>query len=385
MIPEDPAPRVTTDAPGKLYLLGEYAVVEPGRQAVLVAVDRRVTVQLRDLEETGLLESPHAPDPTPVTWRHGAGGPSFSEEGEGYYRYVRAAITVVETWRAESGLTPRHYGLRITSGLDDAVSGAKFGLGSSAAVTVAVVGAVAAAYGLDPTPEQIYRLALMATVTVTTLTSGGDLAASALGGWVHYASPDRQAVADMLARDGVSRTLRAPWPGLRLELALPAGTPLPVRLAIGWTGTPADTPELVGAVRRTARIPQHLLQRSDAAVTAFRAALRAADVKAAGKAVDAARAVLAELSALRGTVIETPHLRVLRETAAAHGWAAKSSGAGGGDCGIALAARETDPGRLGAAWSAAGIRPLDLAVAPEGLRVRRTREEEQPMSRGEAA
>ncbi|MBE8527632.1 hypothetical protein ILP97_60980, partial [Amycolatopsis sp. H6(2020)] len=52
MIPEDPAPRVTTDAPGKLYLLGEYAVVEPGRQAVLVAVDRRVTVQLRDLAET---------------------------------------------------------------------------------------------------------------------------------------------------------------------------------------------------------------------------------------------------------------------------------------------------------------------------------------------
>ena len=39
MIPEDPAPRVTTDAPGKLYLLGEYAVVEPGRQAVLVAVE----------------------------------------------------------------------------------------------------------------------------------------------------------------------------------------------------------------------------------------------------------------------------------------------------------------------------------------------------------
>ena len=385
MIPEDPAPRVTTDAPGKLYLLGEYAVVEPGRQAVLVAVDRRVTVQLRDLEETGLLESPHAPDPTPVTWRHGAGGPSFSEEGQGYYRYVRAAITVVETWRAESGLAPRHYGLRITSGLDDAVSGAKFGLGSSAAVTVAVVGAVAAAYGLDPTPEQVYRLALMATVMVTTLTSGGDLAASALGGWVHYASPDRQAVADMLARDGVSRTLRAPWPGLRLEPALPAGTPLPVRLAIGWTGTPADTPELVGAVRRTARIPQHLLQRSDAAVNAFRAALRAADVEAAGKAVEAARAVLAELSALRGTVIETPHLRVLCEAAAAHGWAAKSSGAGGGDCGIALAARETDPGRLGAAWSAAGIRPLDLAVAPEGLRVRRTREEEQPMSRGAAA
>ncbi|KTR79378.1 hypothetical protein SA14R_04325 [Rothia kristinae] len=85
-----------------------------------------------------------------------------------------------------------------------------------------------------------------------------------------------------------------------------------------------------------------------------------------------------------GGLAQHPQVRSL-DDGAAHGWAAKSSGAGGGDCGIALAARETDPGRLGAAWSAAGIRPLDLAVAPEGLRVRRTREEEQPMSRGAAA
>ena len=36
-------------APGKLYIAGEYAVVEPGFPAVLIAVDRYVTLLLRGL------------------------------------------------------------------------------------------------------------------------------------------------------------------------------------------------------------------------------------------------------------------------------------------------------------------------------------------------
>ncbi|MGW9022604.1 hypothetical protein ACWGOE_14100, partial [Leucobacter chromiiresistens] len=33
-------------AQGKLYIAGEYAVVDPGQPAVIVAVDRYITVQL---------------------------------------------------------------------------------------------------------------------------------------------------------------------------------------------------------------------------------------------------------------------------------------------------------------------------------------------------
>ena len=37
---------VVCRAPGKLYIAGEYAVVEPGHRAVLVAVDRFITIRL---------------------------------------------------------------------------------------------------------------------------------------------------------------------------------------------------------------------------------------------------------------------------------------------------------------------------------------------------
>lgn len=424
---------VTASAPGKLYILGEYAVVEPGRRAVLIAVDRTVRVEAVPREDDGYLRSQG--DRPVLRWRHaeppaGAESPltdaapatntapasetapggvvnlRFDEDPEDFYRYARAALHVVERWRAESGLPARHYALHFSSDLDDARTGAKYGLGSSGAVTVAAIGAVSALYGLRPTPEQTYRLAMLATLRVTRSTSGGDLAASALGGWVSYASPDRESLARAAETETVTEMLRRPWPGLILEQIDAAALPLQVR--VGWTGEPADTPSLVGKVRRAARIPDALLERSDALVRDFVTLLRtgndaaaaapagtapaagvertepAGTVPAAGtgaggvapevdaalaRIVPAARALLAELAELRGTVIETPELTALCEAARAAGWNGKSSGAGGGDCGIALAAAGRDPEELSAAWRCEGIRPLDLAVSPAGLRL----------------
>ena len=425
---------VAASAPGKLYILGEYAVVEPGRRAVLIAVDRTVRVEAVPREDDGYLRAQG--DRPALRWRHGeppAGAESpgtdaapaaetapdahaeppagtapggvvdlrFDEDPEDFYRYARAALHVVERWRAESGLPARHYALHFSSDLDDARTGAKYGLGSSGAVTVAAVGAISALYGLRPTPEQTYRLAMLATLRVTRSTSGGDLAASALGGWVSYASPDRESLARAAETETVTEMLRRPWPGLILERIDAAALPLQVR--VGWTGEPADTPSLVGKVRRTARIPDALLERSDALVRDFVTLLRtgndAAAAAPAGTAPDAgtgaggvvpevdvalarivpaARALLAELAELRGTVIETPELTALCEAARAAGWNGKSSGAGGGDCGIALAAAGRDPEELSAAWRREGIRPLDLAVAPAGLRLHQPAQAHQP-------
>ena len=37
---------ITEKAPGKLYIAGEYAIVEPGNNAVLVAINQFVTASL---------------------------------------------------------------------------------------------------------------------------------------------------------------------------------------------------------------------------------------------------------------------------------------------------------------------------------------------------
>ena len=74
------------------------------------------------------------------------------------------------------------------------------------------------------------------------------------------------------------------------------------------------------------------------------------------------RVLLVQLGRISGHVIETPELTRLVEIARDHGAAAKSSGAGGGDCGIALCPPDKDIAAMNSAWRAASIQPLDLAI-----------------------
>lgn len=361
---------IETRAPGKLFILGEYAVVEPGHAAVLVAVDRCITVRL-----------------TPA--RDGESGVSL----EAVSPHVRAAIGVVEALRAHRNLPHRPFQVHITSELEDE-SGRKYGLGSSAAVTVAVITAVLTHYGIAHHDRERFQLALLATLEVSPRASGGDLAASVTGGWVRYVSPDRAVLAAVHAEHGLSAALaHEAWKTCVVE-RLP--TPTSLRLLVGWTGEPASTESLVGQVAaagdsaaptnsptnstniggttrteqstkqstdREAR-PQRdtFLADSDACVERFVTALRADDAQAMQREVTRARSLLATLAAASGITIETSELKDLCEIAERHGAAAKPSGAGGGDCGIVLAGAHVDAGRLASDWLQHQIIPLDLRV-----------------------
>ena len=73
--------------------------------------------------------------------------------------------------------------------------------------------------------------------------------------------------------------------------------------------------------------------------------------------IEQSRRLLLGLSRTSGVVIEIPLLERLVDIAREHGAAAKSSGAGGGDCGIALCPPATNAAAMRAAWEAAGICP----------------------------
>ncbi|MBC7302397.1 MAG: phosphomevalonate kinase, partial [Nocardia sp.] len=198
------------------------------------------------------------------------------------------------------------------------------------------------------------------TIAVNPRASGGDVAVSTWGGWLAYRSPDRARVAASLGRDGVEATLRAPWPGLSVH---PLPTPTELTVQIGWTGKPASTPALVAGLdgdRTTFRA------HSNDCVERLVAAVEADDSRAIRAEIDCARALLVELDAQSGLGIMTRRLHALCDAGAAVGAAAKPSGAGGGDCGIALVER-TRPAaiaELTGRWLTAGIRPLSLRTHP---------------------
>ena len=180
--------KVRASAPGKLYIAGEYAVVD-GSAAIVAAVNRYVTVTVDD-ENLPTLSSEsrkyygvivsEKENYKPTFWTRASDG-SIEMLGDEKYAYVLAAMRVIDSYAGECfapNMDRKSYNLHISSELDDAESGRKYGLGSSAAITVATVRALCKWYGLKPDVATICKLSLITSSMVKRSGSGGDVAAS---------------------------------------------------------------------------------------------------------------------------------------------------------------------------------------------------------------
>lgn len=331
-------------APGKLFLLGEYAVLD-GCPALVVAVDRHVAVRIAT-DSSGARIRIGAPDIAPSVEFPASDPPPAI----GALRFVLSAIHI--TLAQVAAARGRGFDVQIRSDLAES-SGQKIGLGSSAAVTVATVGALCAAAGWDlsaaPTRDQIFALAFAAhRAAQGNVGSGGDVAASCYGGLVCIEPRPENA-------PSVSR----------LEL------PPDATLLVGWTGLAATTTQLVEhyLAARNGAAPTRtvFVKQTRDCVEAFRNLLARGAISLA--ALNLAGDALDELGEALDLPLQTPALRELVRIARAHGAGAKLSGAGGGDCGIALTQHANVPTRIRDDWAAAGITPLDLHLAPQGVHV----------------
>ncbi len=149
---------VTVSAPGSIMITGEHAVTQ-GHPAIVAAIEQRATVRVSPVDVPMLtITSEIAPPQVIPMDRLVANGP---------YRFVIAAVLACED-RLYSGVQ-----IAISSKIDPTL-----GLGSSAAVTVAVL---AAFLGTDIHP-QAHRIIL----DMQGRGSGADLAASIRGGVLSY-------------------------------------------------------------------------------------------------------------------------------------------------------------------------------------------------------
>jgi phosphomevalonate kinase len=351
--------RIALSAPGKLVLLGEYAVLR-GAPAVVMAVDRRARVELAPSGSE--LWSVTAPPLVADTLR-------FALAADGSLRWLAArsaaprGLELVEYLlgaMAAAGLLdptslpPAAATLDTRALFEDAAGGLKLGLGSSAAVAVALASALAQWGGrgellADPLRWLGSLLALHRGLQGGR-GSGVDLAASLLGGVVSY-------------RLGADGSVAAADP-----LPMPAG----LQLVVVWTGRAADTgsmlrrldERLAGGDASVEAALDRLAELSVAGSEAFRLG-RVAAVLATVDAYCGAMEVLGHAAGL--PILSAEH-DALRRLARRHGTSYKPSGAGGGDLGLIVS---PDPEAAAAAASAAtagGFRVLSLGLDPDGLR-----------------
>lgn len=280
----------------------------------------------------------------------------------------------------------------------------KPGLGSSSAAAVAVVHAVLGALGVPAptrTPETLFRLAAVALYALPAHAGGScfDVAAAAWQRPLYYRRFDPAwlraqlsssketsgaAFADTVA--SLADTAATVWPRLSVR-TLPWAPQL--RLTVCFSGQSASTRALLAEVAAARGASAEADARAHAALAAI-----AADVVAPAAALLAGplgapqlqrlhsllarnRVLLHELQDAMGVVLETPALAAISDLGTAapvlgttHALAAaKFSGAGGGDCAIALVMAEDQHERDAAAnticdaWTDAGYTPIpDIEV-----------------------
>lgn len=342
----------TASAPGKVILLGEYAVLA-GATALVAAVDRRARVSLT----TNMSSEMSGWTVDSASFGIAGAHASITAAGEVHWDSETAAdqlglVTTVLGALHRDGLARSArisldtHELYTDGPLSDAPT--KLGLGSSAALTVALAGALAAAEGWrDLSTDELLS-------THRRLQdgrgSGIDVAAAVHGGVIRFT------------------------PGTTGPQVETVTLPSALRWCCVWTGRPALTRDFLTLIAEWRRrepdrhdfLMYQLAQTSAAGVDAVQQ-LNAAGVLAA---VDAYALLMEQLGEDSGADIVCVEHRRLAEIAGVNGVSYKSCGAGGGDIGMAFA---TEPDRLitfKEQAEQAGFHPLDLAVDPLGFSVK---------------
>lgn len=339
---------ITAKAPGKLFIAGEYSVTQPGQLAVVTSVPKYLTVTLipSDYNE---IYSDFQPD-TFVEWDRECG--VVVPLGHNAFPIVTKTIETVEWYLSDLGYALQNFELTISSDLDD--GGVKYGLGSSAAVSIATIKAMLELYAIESNPLLLYKLASIVQLRLKSNGSFGDIAASSFDTLIAYSCFDKVWLNEQLANYPLSDVMAMEWQKLIIQpLTLPPNT----AFFVGWTGTPASTEQLVADIQHANEQTekwQHFLEQSQICVTQLIHAIQTHDTNGIKCALRDNRALLQALS----PHIETPPLQTLIDQAERLYYAAKTSGAGGGDCGIAFIDDAIHVQTLLYQWQFYNIKPL---------------------------
>ena len=317
---------------GKLYLAGEYAVLTAGQPAIIKDIPIYMTAEIQAASAYRL---------TSDMFEHSA-----NLESDPDYALIQETVGAMNTYLLALDYQLQPFSLKISGKMER--DGKKFGIGSSGSVVILTLKAMAALYELDLEPELLFKLASYVLLKRGDNGSMGDLACIAYEDLIYYRSFDRELIRKRMDKVDLLQLLAEDW-GFEIRSIKPR---LAMDFLVGWTKQPAISKDLVNQVKSA--ISESFLTGSRTQVDALERALLAREKLAIQSSLEKASQLLERLS----PAIYTDRLKVLKEAAEGLNCVAKSSGAGGGDCGIALSFDVTSSKQLIQAWQAAGIELL---------------------------
>ena len=317
---------------GKLYWAGEYAILEPGQLALIKAIPIYMMAEIKASDDYRLYSDMFIY--------------SVDMRPDSSYALIQETVALVEEYLTAQGVELQPFSLDIRGKMER--EGKKFGLGSSGSVVVLVIKAMLAFYERLADRELLFKLASAVLLKRGDNGSMGDIACIVSEDLVLYQSFDREKVADWLEKEDLQAVLARDW-GFSIRSVEPA---LTFDFLVGWTKEVAVSSHMVKQIKDN--MNSSFLQASKETVANLVKALEVGQEETIIDLLEQASQLLEGLS----SDIYTPLLRQLKNASQDLKAVAKSSGAGGGDCGIALSFDQDSTTLLKKRWADLGIELL---------------------------
>ncbi|MGT2925712.1 phosphomevalonate kinase [Streptococcus cuniculipharyngis] len=314
---------------GKLYLAGEYAILSPGQTALIknIPIYMRAEISLNTSYVISSDMFDYEVDLRP----------------DANYAVIQETIVTFNAYLLDQGLHPSPFRLRIHGKLER--QGKKLGIGSSGSVVLLTIKAMASLYGLSLSADQLFRLAVYVLLKRGDNGSMGDLACIAYDDLVAFTSFNRDQLAQWIREEEMNTVLQADW-GYEIR---PIRVGLSCEFLVGWTKQPALSKDLINLVQSA--IGPDFLSQMQVAVRGLQEGLETSQKDLVIKNLALAGQLLENLH----PAIYSPKLSALVNAGQGLDLVAKSSGAGGGDCGLALSFSKAASQQLSQNWQALDI------------------------------
>ena len=317
---------------GKLYWAGEYAILEPGQLALIKAIPIYMTAEIKASNDYRFYSDMFSY--------------SVDLQPDSSYALIQETVALVEEYLTAQGVELQPFSIEIRGKMER--EGKKFGLGSSGSVVVLVIKAMLAFYDIPAERYLLFKLASAVLLKRGDNGSMGDLACIVSEDLVLYQSFDREKVVHWLEKEDLQPVLERDW-GFSIESVEPG---LEFDFLVGWTKEVAVSSHMVKQIKN--HMDASFLQASKETVANLVKALQTGHEEKVIEQLEQASLLLEDLS----SDIYTPSLRQLKNASRDLKAVAKSSGAGGGDCGIALSFDQDSTTLLKKRWADLGIELL---------------------------
>ena len=317
---------------GKLYWAGEYAILEPGQLALIKAIPIYMMADIKASDDYRLYSDMFIY--------------SVDMRPNSSYALIQETVALVEEYLTAQGVELQSFSLDIRGKMER--EGKKFGLGSSGSVVVLVIKAMLAFYERLADRELLFKLASAVLLKRGDNGSMGDIACIVSEDLVLYQSFNRETVAQWLEKEDLKTVMERDW-GFSISSVEPA---LEFDFLVGWTKEVAVSSHMVKQIKDN--MNSSFLQASKEIVANLVKALEVGQEETIIDLLEQASQLLEDLS----SDIYTPSLRQLKDASRDLKAVAKSSGAGGGDCGIALSFDQDSTTLLKKRWADLGIELL---------------------------